>query len=568
MMLSVSGKNWEEEIINQRLVDKIKIENNLTDIISRHIISNKFDSEEIYSINNFLKIINPFSQNSDFLNAIELLNQAIYKKENICIIGDYDVDGCVSTSLLIKLIKHLKGSYFYYIPNRFKDGYGSSTALLKKLIHKKPKLVILLDNGSSSNEAVDYLNKKKIKSIIIDHHEIYKPFPKSNVLINTKKNNSYAEFNYFCTGVLTYFFIDLFIKKKKCQINFSKYLYLVLLTVVSDVMPLRKINRKIANTVLNNINLNNIYFFKKIYEIKKIKKKIDIEDFGFLFGPIINSAGRIGDPNIIVELLTSDDIIFIDKTIKNLVNLNEKRKDLEKEILKNIDLENIRLENKSIIILENKNINEGLIGIIASRIKNYFNKPTIVITKSSNIYKGSARSTKGFAIGKYIKSALDSKLLVSGGGHNLAAGFTLKEKNLEKFKTYLYNKHKDNHKDFSFKFLSKISLNALNKDFLSELKKVGPYGEENLNPYFLIENIKIIKTKIKKNKLLSFYVKNKTGKIIEVITFDLINTDLIKNILFNKREVNIIVQLNENIWNNKKRLQIIVVDLIDASNKA
>jgi len=186
-MLSVSGKNWEEEKINKRIVDKIKIENNLTDIIARHVVSNKFDFEEIYSINNYLEITNPFSQNPDFLNAIELLNQAINKKENICIIGDYDVDGCVSTSLLIKLLKYLKGSYFYYIPNRFKDGYGSSTVLLKKLIHKKPKLVILLDNGSSSNEAIDYLNRKKIKSIIIDHHEIYQPYPKSNVLINTKK---------------------------------------------------------------------------------------------------------------------------------------------------------------------------------------------------------------------------------------------------------------------------------------------------------------------------------------------------------------------------------------------
>ena len=343
---------------------------------------------------------------------------------------------------------------------------------------------------------------------------------------------------------------------------------MVLLTVVSDVMPLRKTNRKIANTVLKNINLNDIYFFKKIFEIKKIKKKIDIEDFGFLFGPIINSAGRLGDPNIIVKLLTSDDVIFIDKTIENLINLNEKRKDIEKEILKKIDLNQIRLENKSIIILEKKNINEGLIGIIASRLKTYFNKPTIVITRSGNIYKGSARSTKSFTIGKYIKSALDNKLLISGGGHNLAAGFTMKEKNIEKFKTYLYKKYNDDHKDFKFKFLSKISLSALNKNFLSELKKVEPYGEENLNPYFLIENIKIFKTKLEKNKLLTFYAKNKSGKMVEVITFDLLNTDLIQNILFNKREVNIIVQLKENIWNNKKRIQVIIIDIIEVSNKA
>ena len=186
-MRSVSGKYWEREEINERSLEKIKIEHNFKDIISTQILSKKFDHEEIYSLNHNLELINPFSKKKDFINAVNLLDYSIKNKENICIIGDYDVDGCISTSLLVKFLKKLDAKYYYHIPNRFSDGYGSSIDLIKKITIKNPDLVIMLDNGSTSNKAIDFLNKKNIKSIIIDHHEIYRPYPKSTILINPKK---------------------------------------------------------------------------------------------------------------------------------------------------------------------------------------------------------------------------------------------------------------------------------------------------------------------------------------------------------------------------------------------
>ena len=186
-MKSVSGKYWEEERYSQRIIDKIKIEHNFSDLISRLIIKNNLDKDEIFSINNNLKIVNPFKKNLDFLNAIKIFDQSILDKEKICIIGDYDVDGCVSTALIVKVLRILKVPHFYHIPNRFIDGYGASLDLLKKLIKKKPKLVIFVDNGSNAVESIKYLNKQNIKTIIIDHHEIYKPYPKCGCLINPKK---------------------------------------------------------------------------------------------------------------------------------------------------------------------------------------------------------------------------------------------------------------------------------------------------------------------------------------------------------------------------------------------
>ncbi len=562
-MKSVSGKYWEEEKIGKRIAEKTKIDHNLDDLITNHILSKNFDKEEIYSLKNEIELSNPFTKNSEFINAVNLLNNAIENNDLIYIIGDYDVDGCISTSLIVKFLKSINAKYHYYIPNRFVDGYGSSLNLIKKIIIKKPNLVIMVDNGSSSHEAIDFLNRKHIKSIIIDHHEIYKPYPKSDVLINPKKNTDYSVYNYFCSGVLTYFFIDLFIKNKNLKLDFSENLHLVLLTIVSDIMPMRKINRQIASKVLKSISNTSDYFFKKVFEIKKIKKPIEIDDFGYLFGPMINSAGRLDDPNIIVELFTSNNLSLKNEIINKLISLNEKRKLIEENIIKNIDLKKMKLNKDPVIIYENININEGLIGIIASKIKSYFNKPTIIITKSGEIYKGSARSITNFPIGKFIKTALDMKLLDTGGGHNLAAGFTIKKKNLTRFKKFINDNFNKNFISTNYKFLSKISFNSLNKNFISNLEKIQPYGEENSNPFFLIENVKIIKSKILKNKFISCFIKNKSGKILPAVSFHFLESDLSNNILYNKNEVNMIIQVKENFWNNKKSLKIMIIDIFN-----
>ncbi len=567
-MISVSGKYWEEEKVSKRLFEKIKLDYNFKDITINQILSNNFDTEEILSLENHLELSNPFMKKSDFINGINLLDETIKNNQNICIIGDYDVDGCISTSLLVKFLKKLNAKYYYYIPNRFIDGYGSSINLIKKIILKNPNLVIMIDNGSSSNEAINYLNQNNIKSIIIDHHEIYKPYPKSNILINPKKDSDYKKLDYFCSGVLTYFFIDMFIKKKKLNLNFSNNLHLVLLTIVSDVMPLRKINRIIANKVLKNINLTQEHFFKRVFKVKEIKKKLDIDDFGFLFGPIINSAGRLDDPNYIVKLFTSTNIDIKDEIIDKLISLNEKRKKIENDIINKIDFKKIETSKSPIIIYDDLNISEGLIGIIAAHLKNYFNKPTVIFTKSGKILKGSARSIKNFSIGKSVKKALDYKLLESGGGHNLAAGFTIKKENLKKFKYFLNNSFKKDFVPDRNKYLSKISFYSFNKSFLLDLNKFQPYGENNPNPNFLIENVRIVNAKIIKNKFISCFIKNRSGKLIPAMSFNFLESSLSKNILYNKNEIHMIVNVKENFWNNKKSLQLIIIDILNPSNKA
>ena len=177
-MISVSGKKWIEKQINKNSIEKIKQDFNFSEIISKLIISRNFDLNEIYSIENPSNIKNEFRKNNDFIKSSILLEECIKNKELVCIFGDYDVDGISSTSLLAKFFEHIKHPYFFYIPDREREGYGPSSSLFKKLIQKKPKLIIMVDCGSTSNHSITYLNNKKIKSIIIDHHEINNPYPK------------------------------------------------------------------------------------------------------------------------------------------------------------------------------------------------------------------------------------------------------------------------------------------------------------------------------------------------------------------------------------------------------
>ncbi len=567
-MISISGKKWEENEINSNIIEKIKQDFNYSEVLSKLIIAKNFNDDEIYSINNAVELPNVFLKNKDFIKSINIVLDAINNKEKICILGDYDVDGSASTALLVKFFNDINHPFMFYIPDREKDGYGATKKLFKKLILNNPKLIIMLDCGSTSVDAVNFLNKKNIKSIIIDHHEIYKPYPLSNSIINPKKNNGYGNYDYFCATTLTYFFLDILLKKIKSNILIKDYLIFVLLATVCDVMPLRKLNRLIAINALRDFDITSNKIINSIFRLKGIKNKLNINDLGYLIGPILNSGGRLGKSSYAVELLSSDDLNIIDKKLVKLISLNEKRKIIEEKILEEIDFDKIDKENKNIIILYKPNINEGLIGIIAARLKDYFNKPSIVITRSGDTLKGSARSIYNFNIGSIIKAGIDQNIIIKGGGHNMAAGFTLNINMLEVFENFLNNMYnKLNIEPINtFKYLSKISSTAFNKSFYSDIKKLEPFGTGNVEPIFLFENLKIIKTNIVGKKHISSIFKSKIGYSIKSISFNSVDTKIGEYLLNYKNELNIIGQIKENFWNNKNTLQLDIKDLIIEPN--
>jgi len=282
----------------------------------------------------------------------------------------------------------------------------------------------------------------------------------------------------------------------------------------------------------------------------------------------MNAAGRLDDANDVVNLITCQKKKKKDKLLLKLIKINEKRKQLESRIINKINLKKFTNTKNNILIIHNEMINEGLIGIIASRLKDYFNKPSIVMTLSNNIFKASARSTFDFDIGKFIKKCIDKDIILNGGGHHLAAGFSLKKDKIDEFISFINQSYKKKEIYFSNQYASKISLNAINSKFYNDIKILGPFGPQNEEPLFLIENIKVLTPKILKDKFISFYAKSKSGKMVPSVSFNLIESEQNKRLLNTTREISLIAKIKENFWNNKKNLQLIVLDVITETNKA
>ena len=565
-MKSISGKNWEELISNQRLIEKAKIDHNLNDIQAKLVVSRNFSDDEIYSINNRVNFKNPFLRTEDFLSGCSLLKKHIVKKNNLLVIGDYDVDGCISTSLMVEFLKENNAKVNFYIPDRIKDGYGANRKLIINLIkHYRPKLIIFLDCGSNSYDALKYIKSKNISSLVIDHHNTNKPYPLAEVFINPKKDNDYKKFSYFCSAFLTYFFIDLFIKKNNSKISIIHNLIYVLLATVADVMPIRYINKFLAISVLDSFDINKNFIFDNLFKILNIKKKLELNDLGFLIGPIINSAGRLENANQIVNLLISTSIKEKKTILQKILLLNHKRKLIEKRCLDGLDFKKISIQ-KGVLFIYEPNIPEGMIGIVASKLKDHFNKPCIVFTNSDDIVKGSARSTSDFNIGQYIQKAVIKKILISGGGHNLAAGLTLNKNKIDDFKIYLNNLFNKNQIETKNFYVMKISLHSINKKFINEIKLLGPFGNKNSTPIFLIEKIKIIKPQIIKNKFISCFIK-KDKKMIKAISFNHLNTKISYEIENSKNYLDVYVKIKENLRNNKSSIELEIIDLAININK-
>ena len=565
-MISVSGKNWEELYTNKRLVEKIKIDHGLNDIQSKIILSRNYTSEEIHLINNRIELKNPFCNTKDFLQGCELLNKNLNRQNKILIIGDYDVDGCMSTSLFVNFLKKKNARVNFYIPDRFKDGYGASKELIIILIKQfDPDFIIFLDCGSNSYEAIKYTKTKKIESLIIDHHNTSNPYPEANVFINPKKKCDYNNFDYLCTTFLTYLFIDLYIKLNKEKILLENQLIYVLLATVADVMPIRGVNKILAKQILSKFDSEKNFIIKNILKFLNIKKKLELNELGYKIAPLINAAGRLSNANQIVELFTTESNNRILEILENICKLNDKRRLIERKIIDDLELEKLNDED-GILFIYKPNLHEGLIGIIASRIKDYFNKPCLVLTNSNNIIKGSARSTADFNIGELIQKTCQLGITLNGGGHNLAAGLSLKKTKLnilKKFINKIYNYKNTKTKKF---YTSVISLKSINEEFTKSIYLLGPFGYKNQIPIFLIQNVKFIKKTLINNLYISCFIK-KDSKMIKSISFNHLNSKISYEILNSNNNFDVLVKIKSNKLNNKSSIELEIIDLIKNINK-
>ena len=575
---SVSGKNWLFKKFNSSDVTKFTENFSLTEIVAKLLSIRKKNIDDIAlfldpKIKNLLP--NPLHL-KDMKSAIERTYKSIIKSELIGIFGDYDVDGASSTALLARYFLSINQKIHTYIPNRQTEGYGPNKIGFKNLIDNGAKIIFTVDCGTLSFDPINFAQKLNVDVIVLDHHQSDVKLPEACAIVNPNRYDDTSELNYLCAAGVCFVFLVALNKKlrdenwfKKNNINepnILNFLDLVSLGTVCDVVPLVGLNRAIVKQGLKIIKNRSNLGLKTLYDLCKIESKPTTFDLGFRLGPRINAGGRVGKSSHGAELLISNDPKKTYQIALDLDKSNKERQAIELMLSEQINLEVKNYHNHPVLVMSGNNWHEGIIGIVASRIKEKYSKPTILISLKQNIGKGSARSVVGFDIGSQIIKAVQCGILQKGGGHKMAGGFILKKENIPTFRDFLiknFEKSNINSSVSTNLYLdSIIAPSALNEVFFDEINCLAPFGSGNSEPKFVIENIKVISANIVGNNHIKLVLSGKDGTVFKSLAWNAIDTPL-EPFLNNKnrKRINIAGKIHLNQWRGERKVEFMIEDI-------
>ena len=572
---SVQGKEWVLKDFDKNLAEYISKEYDLDFLTSRLLANRNIHQKNIENflnpkIKNFLP--NPYNF-KDMGKGLETISRHIKNKNKICIFGDYDVDGATSSGIMSKYLEQLNIDHFVFIPDRQKDGYGPSVKTFTNIINKNVNLIIALDCGTTSFEAIEYARSKNIDVVVIDHHKSQETFPAANAIINPNRIDETGDYYYLCAaGVLFVFLVGLnkilrenyyFNKAKVQEPNLLDLLDLVMMGTVCDVVPLMDLNRAFVYQGLKVASKRHNLGLKTLVDYSKIKKKLSTYEVGYVLGPKINAGGRIGKSELGYNLLTTNNAETAYLISSELESLNLKRKDIEKKIVEEAISITEKNNDEPIVFLSKNDWHEGLIGIVASRLKDHFNKPSFIISQKGEDCKGSARSIFGFDVGMAITKCKQLDIITKGGGHPMAGGFSLKSDKLEIFKNELiklFLKLKQNRDNNIIEIDSYLESSAINDALIEKLNHLEPYGSGNREPMFGFEKFKVSKV-IETNNNHVKVVLNKGNFYIDAISFNSKNKDLGNYLMNFKKEFNLVAKVKLNEWNGKSKIELIIDDI-------
>ena len=576
--VSVSGKNWISKEFNSEDINFFKTNYFLDEIVAKLLSIRKIKKEDVQF---FLKPLikntlpNPYIL-KDMDLAIERMEGAIFNKEKIGIFGDYDVDGATSTSVLGQYFELLNIPFEIYIPDRKTEGFGPNETAFSKLIDLGVNLIFTVDCGTLSYSPIEFAKKKNTDVIILDHHQSETKLPAAHAIVNPNRFDDKSELNYLCAAGVCFMFLIALNKRLRDQnwfLNNSikepdlmNILDLVSLGTVCDVVPLVGLNRAIVYQGLKILKKKNNLGLKTLIEVCNIEHTLTTYDLGYVLGPRINAGGRVGKSTHGANLLLNQNSKNAFKLSVDLNSYNKERQILENELLKKILHTDYENSKDPVIILSGENWHEGIIGIIAARVKDKYNKPTIIISFNGGIGKGSGRSIYGFDLGSTIIGAVQSALLVKGGGHKMAAGFTIDMKNIEKFKEFVFRKFKSININLTEKknyyFDAEIAPSAMNIEFYEKINLLAPFGSGNSEPRFIIKDVKLINSKIVGEKHIKSVFVGSDSTTLKGISFNSVETELGSYLLKkNIKPFDIAGKLSLNEWRGKRNVEFIIDDI-------
>ena len=489
-------KKWEFYNSDEKLVDEICERYNLNKVIGKIIVNRHVVNDEDVRI-----FITP--TRDDFHNpflfkgmdiAVDRIIKAINNKEKILIYGDYDVDGITSTTVLKKYLMDRGISVDTYIPNRLHEGYGLNKKAIDTIKERNIDLIITVDCGISAIEEVDYAVRLGMDIIVTDHHEVGEKLPNALAVIDAKrKDNTYPFRALAGVGVVFKLIQALSIKLEIKPEEYLKYLDLVCVGTISDIVPLEGENRTIAKLGLMLIKVTRNLGLRELIKSSGYKE-IDSNTISFGVAPRINACGRMGHEEEALKLFLAEDLESATKITKELNEYNTLRQSTEKAIYEEAvqQIEKNHLDANNSIVLGGKGWHHGVIGIVSSKVTDKYYKPSILLSFEDNIAKGSGRSVPGFDLYEGLAKCED--LLEKYGGHSMAVGLTLKKENLENFKERFEQIAKEKNIKELVPIIyidDELKLKDINMDLVKSISSLEPFGEANKVPLFLIRNLKI-----------------------------------------------------------------------------
>ena len=489
-------KKWEFYNSDEKLVNEICEKYNLNKVIGKIIVNRHVVNDEDVRI-----FITP--TRDDFHNpflfkgmdiAVDRIIKAINNKEKILIYGDYDVDGITSTTVLKKYLMDRGISVDTYIPNRLHEGYGLNKNAIDTIKERNIDLIITVDCGISAIEEVDYAVSLGMDVIVTDHHEVGEKLPNALAVIDAKrKDNTYPFRALAGVGVVFKLIQALSIKLEIKPEEYLKYLDLVCVGTISDIVPLEGENRTIAKLGLMLIKVTRNLGLRELIKSSGYKE-IDSNTISFGVAPRINACGRMGHEEEALKLFLAEDLESATKITKELNEYNTLRQSTEKAIYEEAvqQIEKNHLDANNSIVLGGKGWHHGVIGIVSSKVTDKYYKPSILLSFEDNIAKGSGRSVPGFDLYEGLAKCED--LLEKYGGHSMAVGLTLKKENLENFKERFEQIAKEKNIKELVPIIyidDELKLKDINMDLVKSISILEPFGEANKVPLFLIRNLKI-----------------------------------------------------------------------------
>ncbi|QND47054.1 single-stranded-DNA-specific exonuclease RecJ [Rhizobium lusitanum] len=518
---------------------------------------------------------------TDCEKAAERLLRAVKAGETVAIFGDYDVDGAASSALLYRFLTHFGMPASIYIPDRIFEGYGPNPAAINQLIDNGATLIVTVDCGSTSFESLEAAKARNIDVVVIDHHQVAHELPHCHALVNPNREDDLSGQGHLCAAGVVFLVLVAALRQLReagdarvRTIDLLAWLDIVALATVCDVVPLKGLNRAYVVKGLIAARHQGNPGLAALFRKAGLGGPVTPYHFGFLIGPRINAGGRIGDAALGARLLTLDDSSEAETIAEKLDELNRERQAMEAAMLQEAEAEALAEygngDGASVIVTARENWHPGIVGLIASRLKDKFRRPAFAIAFDPNGKgTGSGRSINGFDMGRMVRAAVDAGLLVKGGGHAMAAGLTVERGNLGKLRAFFTEKTERQVPGLvaneTLKIDGALGASGATVDLIDQLETAGPYGSGHPQPIFALPSHRLRDSRLVGQSHIKITLEAQDGGRLDGIAFRAAETPL-GELLMSSRgsQIHVAGTLGADHWQGNRRVQLRVTDAAKA----